>query len=124
MPIKSLLFTVFVGFIVCLGIFLLILFNVDPFRSDLITIGAYFGSLYLCLLCLFALIGYYTRVQLTNREVIYSHFSVSLRQSALISLSIVLILIMQTMRVLNWWVAGIIILIVFMMEMFFRVRPV
>lgn len=122
MNLKSYLFAIFVGILVALGIWLLIFFNIDPFKADFITIGAFFASLFLWLWGLLALLGFYLKVWLGNKEVIYANLPIALRQTALISLIIVGLLIFQTLRVLTWWVGGILVLVILLLELFFRAR--
>jgi len=122
MSVKSILFTIFVCLIVSLGIFLLIIFNIDPDKSDLLVTSTFFASIGMTITALFTLIIYFLRVRLSNNELVYSVLPVSIRQSALIALAVVGILAMQTIRLLNWWIGGIIVVVMIMVELFFRAR--
>lgn len=124
MNIRVYLFSLIAGFIITLGIWLLILFTLNPLNSDFLIIAAFFASFALAIFCLSSLIGYYARVYIGNKEVVYSHLSISLRQGVLISLIVSGILILQTLKVLNWWIAGIWILILLLVELYFRTRTV
>lgn len=121
---KTYIFIIFSSSILSLGIWLMILLNYDPFSSDLITRGAFFASLFLWIWGLFTLIVFNIKIWIGNKEVIYSHLSVTLRQASFFSLTIIGLLIFQTLRVLNWWVGGILVLVILLTELFFRTRTV
>lgn len=120
--IRSYIFILFFGFILGIGIWFLILFNIDPFKSDFLTIAAFFASFMLWFVCLFTLIGYYIRLYVTNHEVIYVSLVDSFRQAFLLGLLVDSIMIFQSMHVLTWWIGCIIGLVMLLIELFFRTR--
>lgn len=106
------------------GLSAFIIFNVNPFESPFWMIILFYLGLFLFWASLFAIIGFYLKVWATNREVIFAHLIPTLRQSILISLIIVGLIFLQQMRVLNWWVALLLMLSVFMIELFFRAKKI
>lgn len=122
MSIKSLLFSTFTGFIITLGIWLLVIFNTDPFKADAITIGTFYVSLFLSITCILGLIGYYLRIQITNKEVVYAHYPIAMRQASIIAFLAISLLAFQSLKILTWWVGGILAIVLLMVELFFNAR--
>ncbi|MCL5795506.1 MAG: hypothetical protein M1338_04050 [Patescibacteria group bacterium] len=120
MPLKKHLFAIFTSTLLSLGIWLAILFNTDPNSTDLITRCSFFASLFVFVAGLYTFIGFYLRVYFSNREIIYSNFPIALRQSILLSLVIVGLLVFQALRVLTVWVAVIYILAIILIEFYFK----
>lgn len=120
MSLRLYLFGLYSTLIVSLGLWFLITFNVDPFLAPFWIIGIFYLTLYLFFVAFFAIILFYLKVWLTNREVIFSHLGSSLRQSAILALIIIGLLFLQQVKVLNWWVGLLFILAVGMLELFFR----
>ncbi len=120
MKLTKQLFSVFALTLMALGLFLAILFNVNPDTTDLITQITFFISLFIFLSGLFTFIGFYLRVYLSNHEIIYANFPIALRQAILVSLLIVGLLALNALRVLNIWSGIIFVLILIIIELFFR----
>lgn len=120
---KIYLFSLFCVTLISLGIFILILFNIDPKSSDILTISAFFASFYVFFVGILTLIGFYIRVAYTNKEIFFAHFSPAFRQSALMGLIIITLLMMKTLDVLNWWDAITVSLAIILTEMYFQTRP-
>ena len=124
MSLRNYLFWLFVGTLLALGVFLAILFNTDPQQADFLTKSAFFISLFLFLMGFLTFLGFYLRVYFSNREIIYANLPIALRQAGLISFLLVGIIVLQALRVLTVWSAVILILMVVLMEMYFRTKPV
>lgn len=120
--LKNYLFAIFCITLLALGIWMLILFNYDPYHTDVLTISAFFVSLVVWLSGIFTLVIFYLRVALGNKEVIYAYFTPSVRQAVLISIVIVGILVFQTLRVLAWWDIILLVISILLLELFFRTR--
>lgn len=124
MNIKFYLFGIFLGFIFTLGVWILMLFNIDPFQADFLIIATFFATLFLWLWCVSTLIGYYLRVWSGNNEVVFSNLPIASRQGILLALIIVGLLILSTINILTWWIGAIWVLVISFMELFFRTRSV
>jgi len=120
MGLRLYLFGLYSAMIVSLGLWFLLLFNVNPFQAPFWIIATFYLTLFFFWMAAFAIIGFYLKVWATNREVIFSHLSPTLRQSAILSLMVVGLLFLQQVRVLNWWVAILYVIAVAMIELFFR----
>lgn len=123
MKLKRALFSLFSLTLLAFGGWLTILFNVDPLKADRFILVALYASLLIFIMGLTTFIGYGVRLLLSNREVIYAHFTPSLRQGTLIAFAVVGLLFLQSLRVLSVIDAGAFLLATFLLELFFRARP-
>jgi hypothetical protein len=98
-------------------------FYVDPTYADILTWAAFMASLFLWLSGFLGFIIFYLKVNFFDQELVYILFPSSLRQSSEISLVIVGLLSLRALKVLGWWEAGLLILIIALLEMFFQSKP-
>lgn len=122
MSLRLYLFGLFVTIIISFSLWLLLLFNVNPYLAPTWIIFTSYFTLFLFICGIFSIIGFYAKVWVSNREVIFSHLLPTLRQSAILSLIITGLLLLQQIKVLNWWVACLFITSLIMLELFFRSR--
>lgn len=122
MGLKLYLFSLYSMMVLSLGLWILLLFNVNPFSAPSWIIITFYLTLYCFLLGLFAVIGFYLKVWASNREVIFAHLMPTLRQSALIAFAVIGLIFLEQVKALNWWVAILFIVSISMLELFFRSR--
>jgi len=120
MGLRLYLFGLYSTLVISIGLWLLIIVNVNPYQAPVWIVAIFYLTLFLFFVAFFAIILFYLKIWLTNREVIFSHLMPSLRQSMILALIIVGLLFLQQVRVLNWWVAGLFVIAVAMIELFFR----
>ena len=124
MKLKKYLFSIFTLTLISLGIWLLIIFNQSSKEADLITYGAFFSSLLIFLSGFLSLVLFYVRYNFSNKELVLSLIPIAIRQSVLISLAIVSILLFQSLKVLTWWDTFLLIIVIILVELFFKTRKV
>lgn len=120
--LKSYLFFVFSVSLISLGVWLLIIFNYDPYKADLLTIIIFFASMFIWLVGILFLIIFYLRIKLSNNEVIYANIGPSIRQAILLTVVLVGLIILKSLRVLIWWDVILLITSVLLLEFFFRTK--
>jgi hypothetical protein len=123
MKLKKALFSVFAMTLLAFGSWLTILFNVDPLKADRFLFVALYASLFIFITGITTFIGFGIRILLSNREIIYAHFTPSLRQATLLAFAAVGLLFLQSLRVLSAIDAGAFILAILLIELFFRAKP-
>jgi hypothetical protein len=123
MKVKKTLFSIFSITLLAFGGWLTILFNVDPTKADRFILIALYASIFLFVMGILTFIGFWVRVLLSNREVIYSHLTPSLRQATLVAFAVIGLLFLQSLRVLSIIDAGAFVLAVLLLELFFRAKP-
>lgn len=121
--LRNYLLGIFTASVLCWTALGLIIFNTDPNSSGRGVILIFFISLFIGLTGFFALVGFFLRLWLSKNEVIYFHLSPSIRQGILISLCVVILLALQTLRLVNIWTAGLLVLAILSLEFFFRTKP-
>ena len=124
MKTKVYLFILFCITLFSLGFFILILFNVDPYNADILSQSAFFISLFIFIIGILTLIGFYVRVKITNNEVFYANFAPSVRQSILVALVIVGLLVLKTLQVLSWWDGAMFALAILLLELYFQNKQI
>lgn len=122
MALKLYIFSMFTVFILSFLMWLLLFSTVYPYIAPSWVIFLFYATFFMTLTSIFALISFYLKVSAGNREVIFSHIGPSIRQSAFISLTITLLLFFEQIKVLNWWIAGILCFAVLLFELFFRTK--
>jgi len=119
--IRKSLFTLFSGTLLTFGVWLAISITVDPFNTDPLTIITFFSSLFLWLTGLIIFIFLYVRSHIsdvTNQNTIPN----SILHSSLIVITLIVFLILQTLRVLGQ-LEGILLLVIFILiELYIKAK--
>jgi hypothetical protein len=120
MVLRVYLFSLYLTLFLSFGLLSLIFFNVNPYTSPVWMIMLFYFTFFLLWMSFFGLVGFYLKVWASNSEVIFAHILPTLRQSAFISLALTGLLFLFQIKVLSWWMAGLFILAVLMVELYFR----
>ncbi|MFZ5391695.1 MAG: hypothetical protein ACOZAR_00690 [Patescibacteria group bacterium] len=102
--------------------FYLTLTNIDPFVTDKAGMASFFVSMFLGILGLVILILIYFRSRVYSVAELYEKMPVILRQAFLVSFFSTAVIGMQAMRVLRWWTALMLMIIVILVEMSFYIN--
>ena len=120
MKLRQTLFSIFTTTLMSFGVWLVVFFNTSPLTSDKLTFGAFYGSLFLWVTGIITFVLFYSKVYFSNKEVVYSLLTPSMRQATLIAGGVVSLLFFQSIGVLNWWEAGLWITSLLLLEMYFK----
>ncbi|OGF21238.1 hypothetical protein A2Y83_04305 [Candidatus Falkowbacteria bacterium RBG_13_39_14] len=90
------------GTILCWAMFVLVIFNINP-ANGAIALLLFYSSLFLSLIGTLAILGSVIRIFLFKKEIIFREVKSSLRQALLFSFLFVVILMLQSKRILAWW---------------------
>lgn len=124
MGLKLYLFGLYSIMILSFGLWFLLLNNVNPFQAPSWIIALTYLTLFCFLNCLFSIIGFYVKVRMSNREVVFAHLAPTLRQGALVSFLILGSVFLIQVKSFNWWIASLFIISILMLELFFRFKGV
>lgn len=118
--LKRNLFFIFSVTIFAFASLILDIFNYNPYISELPIFINFYISLFLSLSGIFGLFIYFIKIKF--RKGIWSNEPLlsSIRQGAFFSIAMVGLLILQGMRVLDWWVGVPIVIAIFLLELFFQ----
>jgi hypothetical protein len=106
--------------IIAFGLTFVLLMGVNPYQSPVWIIILFYTNLTILIAGILALIGFYYKIQISNREVIFSHIYPTLRQGVLIAIVLVGLLFLKQIDSLNWWAALLLVMSVLLLELFFR----
>src|SRR3990167_2495616 len=101
MKVETILFSLFVAAAVCLGVVLLILFNMSPEEAGFLGLGVLFVCIFGAILGLGTIGIFQLRRRLTGNASYYDNVGISLRQAAILSTSATGLLVLQALRVLT-----------------------
>ena len=98
--------------------------KLSPFYSPMYALTFFYLSLFIALTSTLGLLGYFVRVWINKNEVYFYHINIALRQGALISAMVCVAIMFQRMRVLTWWDALLLLMLVGLIELYFMGREV
>lgn len=119
--LRKSLFTLFSGTLLTFGVWLAIVITIDPNSTDPLTIITFFSSLFLWLtgLCTFILVYIRSHMSEIVQPTIISN---SLVHASLIILSIDILLILQTLRVLGILESIIVCILFLLLELYLHTK--
>lgn len=97
----------------------LVVYYVDPLKSELVGVILFYLTSFFAFVGLFTLIGFNIRRRLNNNELLFVLVGVSFRQAVWLSLAITGVLMMQSARILEWWDACLLVLALGLLEAYF-----
>lgn len=109
------------GLLAWLG-FALVLTKLSPNESLGLSLAFFFLTFFIAVSSTFAVVGFYFRLWLFKNEIFYRHINVALRQGIFLSLIATFCLVLQMVRVLNWWSGILLVLIAVLLEFYFSAR--
>lgn len=121
--LRGTLFGIFSLWLCSLGVWIVILFNVDPTKSDILSYITFVASLFLWLSSLHTLIEYFIRIRANKGEMIYAPLPIATRHGVMVALAVSLLIALQFVHILNFLDAILIIIIIAISELYFKGRP-
>lgn len=110
---------IFIG-LLALGAWVSVLFFLSP--DNLFSVSLFLVSLFLGLMALLSVVGFYFRIFLSKNELIYIHLKTSLRQGTFLSLLFTGMLGLQGLKILTLWDGGLFVALIMMFEFYFLSR--
>lgn len=101
---------------------IVVITNISPFISGYLALSFFYSSLFIALTGTFTILNYYLRVAISKGKNSYQHINTALRQGSLLSLMTIAGLVFQRLRVLTWWDALLILIIVLLVEYYFMAK--
>lgn len=117
---KAKLFFLFSITVFATASFVLDIFNYNPYKSDYWVFVSMFISLFLSLTGIGALAIFLVKIKITKSKNYSPILASSIRQGLLVALSIAILLVLQSLSLLDWWVGGPLVLAVILLELFFK----
>lgn len=103
-----------------LSLALVLLLNFTSPEMGAASYGSFFIVLFLLLICVATILGFYMRRRMSNNEVLYQNLKSAFRQGTLLALYFTVLLILRAADLLNWWDAALLAVSVISFDMFFK----
>jgi hypothetical protein len=105
--------------LVCWGIFAFVAGLVDPTATNWLGFALFYFAFFIALSGTIALIGFFLRAVVWKKELIFNLVRVSFRQSFLLSLFIVILLILKSQNLFTWLNLSLLVIIFVILELVF-----
>ena len=120
MKIKSYLFFLFSVTIFAIASTILDIFNYNPYQSGLAVFANFYVSFFLSVTGVLAIAIFFLKIKIKKGEWSQVHLLPAIRQASLVALSLTVLLILKGLKLLDWWVAGPLVIAIFLLELFFQ----
>lgn len=102
---------------------LLIVLNVDPGETAVFGKLLFYGSSFLLLSAVFILFFTWMRKRSgADGEISFGYLGISFRQGVLLAFLVIVLLFLQSMRLLVWWDGALVVVSIFLIELYFLTR--
>lgn len=122
MTLKSYLWGMRAAAILTLVVWILVLEQIDPDSSGSVGKIFFFSATFLFLASWFILFFTWLRGRIFGEDEVLSHLAVSFRQGSLIALLAIILLLLQSLRILTWWDSMLSVAGVLLAELYFLTR--
>lgn len=95
-------------------------FNYNPYNSSNNVFVNLCVSLFVAITGISTFIIYFIKLRMTKDKSASMSFLPSIRQGLLISIGFIILIVLRTLQILDWWVAGPMIIAVILLELFFQ----
>lgn len=102
MSLSKYLVIMTISTLLSLVIWAYVLLNINPQQTNALGLTLFYISLGLSLVGLFSLIGFGVRKLVIKKEVDFRQVYISFRQAVFISLTLIIVLILQSQRLFTW----------------------
>jgi len=110
------------GVLIALVAFVFVVIEVNPDETGIMGIILFYSSLFLLLSGVFVQMSLWIRRKYHNAQHIFAYSGISFRQSVLLAMLTIILLIMQSQDVLVWWDGLLVVIGVFFLELYFLMR--
>lgn len=98
-----------------------VIMNLSP-EQGLLSLSAFFTSIFVLLIGLLTITGFYGRKIIFGNEVLYSNIKVAFRQAFLLSFFITILLVLNSYQILVLWDAILLFFSIMLLEFYFRTK--
>ncbi len=119
MTVKSYLWGLKISALISLAGFSLVVFAVDPQKSGIVGQLLFYLSLFFFFSSISILFFTWLRRKPVEEELALAYLGLSFRQGILLALLVIILLIMQSFRVLTWWDGLLVVVAIFLAELYF-----
>jgi len=117
MTLKNYLFVMGALTLFCWGIFAFVAGLVDPTATNWLGFVLFYLAFFIALSGTIALFGFFLRAVVLKKELIFNLVKISFRQSFLLSLFIMILLILKSQNLFTWLNLGLLVIIFAILEL-------
>lgn len=117
MTLKNYLYVMGALTLVCWGVFSFVVSLIDPTTTNWLGFTLFYLALFIALSGTIALIGFFLRVVVWKKELVFNLVRVSFRQSFLLSLFMVILLILKSQNLFTWLNLSLLVIIFVIVEL-------
>lgn len=122
MSLSTYLLGIAVSTILCWLSWILTVININPETAGALGFASFFASLFFAIVGTLTLLGFYARLWFTHNQMYYQNIGTSFRQGLFFGSAVISLLVMQAIRLFNWWNGILIIMIFVLLELYFLAR--
>jgi len=120
MTISRYLILMIIGTLLAWVAWFLVMFNIDPAEASLLNFVIFYISLFLSIVGTLSIIGFAFRAFLNKtKEPYFRQVKKAFRHSLLFSFLVIISLVLQSQRMLNWWNLLVLFMLVIFFELYF-----
>jgi len=119
MTVRSYLWGLRLLALVAIGGLAVVVIFVDPIRDGIMGQILFYFSLFFSVTGLAALFLFWFRRHVSGNEIVYENLGMSFREGALVALTLVAMFFLQSLRILVWWDAALVMVGVLLVELWF-----
>jgi len=119
MTVRSYLWGLRLLALVAIGVLAVIVIFVDPIRDGILGQALFYVSLFFSVTGLAALFLFWLRRHISGNEIVYENLGMSFRQGALVALALTVMFFLESLRILVWWDAALVMAGVLLVELWF-----
>ena len=120
--LKKSLFFIFSITVVAIATFVIVINNYNPYETGQLIFSIFYIALLIMLTGVFTIVIFYSKIYIFKNSMIYALFRPSLRQGAIISIGIVSTMLLQSLRLLDFWVEIPLLIVIVLIELFFQTK--
>lgn len=104
MNLRTYIFLMSIGSILCWIAWIYTLFTIDPTSGNWLSLVLFYASLFLAILGTSSIVGFlFHKIIVKNDEIVFRHVKNTFRRSILLSTTVLSLLLFQSARLLTWW---------------------
>lgn len=122
MSLKTYIWSLILSTCLALGVWVFVLFKIDPYESGIVGEVFFYFSFWLFLMGLWVNILVWLRVKFLTGEGAIETMGLSFRQSFLLALLIITIIFLNANDYFTWWIGLLVVAGIFLVELYFLSR--
>lgn len=122
MKLRTYIIALVLSTALCIVAWVITLQYINPEQAGILGLILFYASFFVSIIGIAALMGLYIRILFSRNEILFAHITPSFRQGVLVAACATILLFLQGTKLLTWWDALLVVLIISLTEFFFHSR--